>query len=130
MFVVYFTKNGVKAMNRYLLRQLNDTDYYLLCMDYTSILNYLDLIEDEPLIQSNAGQLIIDQLLVAGNGKTRFLTCQFANGEVKLGTAKNIEGSEVFKRMSSDIFRKNLDVLKYSILTDSQLDLIKQGYSI
>lgn len=99
-------------------------------MDYTSILNYLDLVENEPLIQANAGQLIIDQLLVAGNGKTRFLTCQFANGEVKLGTAKNIEGTEAFKQISSDLFRQNPDALRYSILTDSQLDLIKQGYSI
>lgn len=117
-------------MKKYLIRQLSNNEYYLLCMDYTSILNYLDLIENEPLVRSNAGQLIIDQLLVSGNGKTRFLICQFANGKVKLGTAKNVEGTEAFKQISSELFRQNLDALRFSILTDSQLNLIKQGYNI
>lgn len=72
----------------YYLKQLNTDQYYLVCMDYNSILNYLDEIENDPLIISNEGELIIDQLLVTGTGKNRFLTCQFSYGKIRLTTAK------------------------------------------
>jgi len=117
-------------MINYLLKQLNNDQYYLICMDYRSILNYLDEVENETLIQSNEGELIIDQLLVAGNGKNRFLTCQFSHGNIKLDTAKNVNGTVVFRRISSELFNKNLEAIKYSILTDSQLELIRQGHIV
>ena len=117
-------------MINYLIRKLNVDQYYLVCMDYNSVLNYLDKVEKEPLIRSNAGNLIIDQLLVAGNGKNRFLSCQFSHGEIKLDTAKNVDATDAFKRISSELLNKNLEALKYSILTDNQLDLIRQGQVI
>lgn len=118
------------AMMNYYLKQLNSDQYYLICMDYNSVLNYLDEVENEPLIQSNKGDLIIDQLLVAGIGKNRFLTCQFSHGEIKLDTAKNVDGTDSFRLLSSEILNQHSTALKYSILTDSQLELIRQGHII
>ena len=117
-------------MINYYLQQLNDGQYYLVCMDYNSILNYLDEVENESLIQSNEGNLIVDQLLVSGNGKNRFLACQFSYGKIILNTAKNIDSTDIFKRTSSELLNQNLDTLKYSILTDSQLELLRQGQII
>jgi len=117
-------------MVNYLIKQLDIDQYYLICMDYNSVLNYLDEIENEPLIRSNTGNLIIDQLLVTGNGKNRFLACMFSHGEIKLNTAKNVNVTDAFKRISSELFNQNLDALKYSILTDTQLDLIRQGQPV
>ena len=117
-------------MINYYLKQLNKDQYYLICMDYNNILSYLDEIEKEALIKNNQGELIIDQLLVVGNGRNRFITCQFSYGKIKLNTAKNIDGSDVFKCISLEIFRKYFDQLKYSILTDSQLEQINLGQII
>jgi len=114
-------------MTNYLLKQLNDYQCYLICMDYNSIRYYLDDIANEPLIQSNAGDLIIDQLLVAGNGKNRFFTCQFSYGEIKLDTAKNIKSNDTYRRISSELLKQNIDLLKYSILTDNQVESIRHG---
>lgn len=117
-------------MSNYFIKQLNNRQYYLVCMDYQSVLNYLSDIEDEYLIQSNSGELIIDQLLVAGNGKNRFLSCQFSHGEIKLDTAKNITATDKFKSISSEVLAQNMELLKYSILSDNQLELIRQGYAV
>lgn len=117
-------------MVNYLIKQLDIDQYYLICMDYNGILNYLDEVENEPLIRSNTGNLIIDQLLVAGNGKNRFLACGFSHGEIKLDTTKNVNVTDTLKRISSELLQQNLDALKYSILTDSQLELIRQGQVI
>lgn len=121
-------KRGI--MSDYLMKQLNSNQYYLLCMDYNSVLNYLDEVESEPLIQSNAGELIIDQLLVAGNGKNRFLSCQFSYGEIRLDTARNIAVADSIKSITSKLLSKNVDLLKHSILSDNQLDLIRQGHIV
>ena len=111
----------------YLIRQLNSRQCYLLCMNENSILYNLAEIENEDLILFNEGELIVDQLLVAGNGRNRFLSCRFANGELELSSAKNIEPSDGIRRISSKLLLKNIDLLDSSILTDAQLDLLRHG---
>jgi hypothetical protein len=99
-------------------------------MDYESILNYLDEIENEFLITSNEGQLIIDQLLVTGNSKNRFISCQFSYGKIELKSALNIDAKKEFKEITSEILKQYFSILKYSILTDNQLLLIREGHAI
>jgi len=113
-------------MNNYFVKQLNKDQYYLICMNYYGILNYIDEIEKEALIQFNEGNIVIDQLLVAGNGKNRFITCQFSYGKIKLDTAIYVSDTDEFRRISSEFFSQHLDTLKYSILTDSQIELLRQ----
>lgn len=118
-------------MNKqYVVKQLNSNQIYLICMDYDSILNYIDEIEDESLLKSNSGEIIIDQLLVAGNGKNRFISCQFNYGKIELGTAKNIEGIYDYRRITVELLKEYQNELKYSILTDSQLRQIHEGHII
>ena len=111
----------------YLIRQLNSRQFYLLCLDENGILYNLAEIENEDLILFNEGELIIDQLLVAGNGRNRFLSCRFANGELELSSAKNIEPTDGIRRISSKLLLENIDLLDSSILTDAQLDLPRHG---
>jgi hypothetical protein len=117
-------------MTNYYLKKLNNEQYYLVCKGCDSVVSYLDEIENEFLIQSNEGSLIIDQLLVSGNGKNRFIDCRFSYGKVQLNTAKNIESTDKYKRISSELFNQNLEILKYSILTDNQLKQLQHGQYI
>ena len=114
-------------MSKYYLEKLSNDQLFLVCIDYNSILNYLNEVEKEVLLQSNEGEIIIDQLLVAGNGNNRFISCQFSCGEIKLETAKNIEGIRKYKQISTNVLKEYLNLLKYTILTDTQIELISQG---
>lgn len=111
----------------YLIEQLDQGQYYVLCMDYHSILNYLDEVENEEIIRSNDGNLIVDQLLVAGDGKNRFLACRFNHGKVLLETAENVAGTLEHRSAASRLLNQHIDLLKYSILAESQLESIRQG---
>jgi len=114
-------------MVNYLLKQLNNGRYYLICIDPDSILNYLDELRQEPLLRSNAGELIVDQLLVTGNGRNRFLACQFSCGEIMLHTAKKIDSEDFYRRISVEALQQNINLLDYSILTEDQVEAIRQG---
>jgi hypothetical protein len=114
-------------MNSYYVKQLNPSEYYLVCMDYNSILNYIDELEKEPFLLSQRGTLIIDQLLVAGDGKNRFISCQFSFGKINLSSAKNLEGRLEYKKITFEFLQSHFSSLKYSILTENQLGMILEG---
>lgn len=104
----------------------------LLCLDYNSILSYIAEISSNLDTMSNYGTLIVDQLLVAGNGCNRFFKCHYSNGSIDLSSAENIDCDEnaKYREISSDILRNNSEYLQYSILTDSQLETIIDGGSV
>ena len=114
-------------MINYAFEKLNNTQYFLVCLNYESVLNYIDAIEDSDLIGCNGIELIIDQLLVAGNGRNRFISCQVLDGKINLSTAKNIEGILQYRELTTKILRQYYSCLKYSVLTDSQLNMILEG---
>jgi len=117
-------------MKKYILNQINSLQYFLVNLDYYSILNYLDEIENEYLIKTNKGELVVDQLLVTGNGKNRFISCNFTYGKIELETAKYIEGTYEHKKTTTELLKQHYESLKYSILTDCQLKLIMEGHVI
>lgn len=117
-------------MNRYGFKQLNPDEFYLVCMDYNSILNYIDEIENESIICSQEGILIIDQLLVAGDGKNRFISCQFSFGKIDLASARNIEAKLEFKKLTIEFLQSNFSSLRYSILSENQLNMIREGLMV
>jgi hypothetical protein len=121
----------VAFLGNYLLYQLNNDqyDYFLLCLTYESILNYLDNLENDPLIKNSSGKLLVDQLLVTGNGRNRFITCDFRCGEIILSTAKNIIPDKKYKDLTIKLLQQNYEMLECSILSDHQRDLIMEGQS-
>ena len=116
-------------MNRYILKNLNDNKYnrYLLCLTYDSILNYIDLLENDNVIKNSKGVLLIDQLLVCGNGKNRYITCEYNNGNILLTSAQNITPEKYYLEMGTNLLGKHLDLLRNSILTEKQIGMIEQG---
>lgn len=116
-------------MNYHIVR-LNQKQYYLVCMSNDSILSFSEELENEPIIKSNEGELIVDQLLLAGVGKNRFISCKFCHGKVNFDTAKTVEATKTYDFLSSKVFSQYLDLLRYSILTDSQLELIEKRSAI
>lgn len=107
-----------------------DYDGFLLCLTFESILNYLDSIKTEPLISNSKGILLIDQLLVSGNGKNRFFSCLFDHGEINLSTAQTVLPADYYRKLATQLLRDNIPRLKYSILTDQQKESIRKGISL
>ncbi|MBS5334562.1 MAG: type II toxin-antitoxin system RnlB family antitoxin [Firmicutes bacterium] len=116
-------------MKEYAIQRLNDREYdsFLLCLTFESILNYIEHIEHEQLILKSKGVLLVDQLLVTGNGKNRFILCSFDHGKIDLSTVKTICPQEYYKKISIDLLQKNFELLHNSILTDKQREDIKHG---
>ena len=61
-------------MKEYTICKLKNREYdgFLLCLTFDSIISYLMTIESEDIISNSKGVLLIDQLLVTGNGSNRF----------------------------------------------------------
>lgn len=103
---------------------------FLLCLTYDSMLNYLDNIENEECIMNSCGTLLIDQLLVAGNGKNRFLSCNYDYGTIKLSSAKNVFPDNQYKALTVHYLQQHVDLLRNSILTERQRESILNGVLI
>jgi hypothetical protein len=119
----------VVFMAKYILYKLNNDqyDYLLLCLTYESILYYLDQLENDQLLRNMSGKLLVDQLLVTGNGRNRFITCDFKDSEIILATSKSVVPDNKYKNLSIRLLQQNYELLKYSILSDHQRDLVMEG---
>lgn len=119
-------------MKEYTLSALCGKDYdgFLLCLSFESVLNYLDSIETEPLILNGKGVLLIDQLLVSGNGQNRFFSCLFDHGEIDLSTAQTVFPAVYYRELAVKMLQKDIPRLEYSILTNRQKECIGKGVPI
>lgn len=119
----------VSIIKEYTIYRLEDGEYdaFLLCLTFESILNYLRSIEDEIMVSETKGVLLIDQLLVTGNGKNRFMRCPFDHGILDVNAAQNVIPSEYYKILSVQLLQQNYALLENSILTDQQKCNVKKG---
>jgi hypothetical protein len=116
-------------MDNFKLFNLSDNKYkyILICVSYESIVNYLDEIECSIKDSSKNGVILIDQLLVTGNIKNRFVACDFVYGKLNLSTARNVEPNIKIKKFSTTFFKNNPNFIDNSILPKYQRQLIKEG---
>lgn len=116
-------------MKNYIMHKLDDNKYiyFLVCLTYESILNYLNSIENDIKNSCLNGEILIDQLLVTGNGKNRFLKCEYTNGKINLSTAQNVNPENEYKFLSTKLLQQNFENIKISILTEKQKKLIIEG---
>jgi hypothetical protein len=121
---------GETAMKEYVLRKIEDGKYYLFCLSFDSILNYLRDLENEEELKTGEGTLIIDQFLVAGDGENRFIACDFANGAIEISSAENFVHKAEFDALALNILQDNFNLLDSSILTKKQRELILEGQLI
>ena len=116
----------MEEYKEYLIREAHTDEFeiYIVCLSFESIANYLEKISQEDLIQNSKGKILIDQLLITGNGKNRFLLCEFDRGNIIVESAENINPDETYKEKTIKLLNKNKDIVENSILTDSEKDKI------
>lgn len=119
-------------MSNFIVKKIDEGVILLLCLDYNSILSYINEISSNNYIMNSQGTLIVDQLLVVGNGQNRFLKCNYSYGNIDYYSSETIEfqKNNKYREISSDLLRNNSEYLEYSILTDSQLETINDGGSV
>lgn len=107
-------------MKNYILVNLMNEEYqkFLICLTYESILNYLNDIQNEIVIKESAGTLLIDQLLVTGNSKNRFISCVYSNGKINLSSAMNVRPKANIKHITISYLRENPELVENSILPE------------
>jgi hypothetical protein len=115
------------VMKEYVLRKIEDRKYYLFCLSFDSILNYLSNLENEEEIKAGSGTLIIDQFLVVGDGENRFIVCDFSYGAIEISSAENFVRKAEFDTLALNILQDNFSLLESSILTKKQRELIMEG---
>ena len=121
-------------MNKFFKIYTLNADLYdcmVICLSYESIFSYIDALQKA--ISNNGvkdGTILIDQLLISGNGKNRFLTIKYSNGSFDLTSAQNIEADIKYRQITSCELKNNESLLENSILSNSQISLIKKGHVI
>lgn len=107
------------------------SDHYaclITCLTYESILNYVEMVQSD-LVKEGIyyGIILIDQLLVTGNGKNRFLALRLKDGKLMFDTAINVVADVYYRLLTSNALRTNPMSLKNSILTQEQKSKILSG---
>ena len=119
-------------MKEYVIIKLNkiDLDVLLICLTHENIYQHLDEIQQEPEIQEGNGYLLLDQLLVTGNGENRFVLIPYHEGVLDFAKAKNIKAPMDIRQITVEVLNKNSSVIKNSILTRAQREKIEKKIAI
>lgn len=122
----------MKEYKDYYLKPAHTDEYdlFLICFGHEGLMAYIDEVENEPLIKENEGTLLVDQLLVTGNGRNRFLLIPFKNGDLDLSETESIEPGEDYRKKSAEYIKKHLHLLENSILSDQEREHISKGKHI
>lgn len=100
----------------------------ILCLSYASIYSFIDEIQNElKEKQIKNARILIDQLLITGNNKNRFLSVDFNNGKLSFSTASNVLGDSIYRQFTASYLKKDNEYLKNSILSSNQKKLIERG---
>lgn len=118
-------------MDYCLIEKVNFCGYnrFLLCLTFESIMNYISEIESSPEMVTSSGKVLIDQLLVTGDGDNRFISCSFINGKLDMSTAMTVIPDRRFRNITIERLHDNYVYVEHSILTEHQRDCIKKGLS-
>lgn len=114
-------------MNEYKIIKTNDGDYgrLVLCLTFESLLTYIQKIEYSLSENKTDEMILIDQLLIAGDGSNRFMSCLFRNGKLDLRTAKIVFPAEYYRKKTVEFLHDNYCYVENSILTEIQKQKIK-----
>lgn len=97
-----------------------DNEIIIFCLNYDSILNYTNDLENRVSSIIKDGKLYIDQLLVTGDGKNRYIFCEFRNGQIILSSARVINPNHEYKELAKSFWNKHISFINNSILTISE----------
>lgn len=114
-------------MNEYKIIKTNVEGYdrFILCLTFENLLTYIEKIECSLAKTKTDNTILIDQLLITGDGANRFISCLFKNGKFDLKTAHTVIPSEYYREKTVEFLHDNYCYVENSILTESQRQKIK-----
>lgn len=109
-------------MNEYVILRTNGEKYgrFVLCLSSESLLSYIGKIEDTLALDGKEEKILIDQLLITGNGTNRFLSCEFSNGKMDFATARIVAPDGYYRKATIAWLHNNYSYVESSILTEEQ----------
>ena len=114
-------------MNEYKILKTNVGGYdrLVLCLTSESLLTYIKKIECSLSGTEADKTILIDQLLITGDGANRFMSCLFKNGKLDFRTAHAVVPAEYYRKKTIEFLHDNSWYVENSILTDGQKQKIK-----
>lgn len=122
-------------MNDFLLKEIKNENYKALIIfnNYNDPLDKLDeLIDILKKRNISKGKIILDSLLSSGNNGERFIEVFYDGDKFKNGSMNfvSIDKKSFLRKISSEYYRKHDYLLDYSVLCDTQKNMIKNGFII
>lgn len=116
-------------MNEYIILNTNADGYdgLVLCLTFESFLSYVKKIELVLTEERKKERILIDQLLITGNGTNRFMSCEFSDGKLDFETAQIVNPADFFRRETVEWLHDNYSYVENSILTEEQRKKIKDN---
>lgn len=116
-------------MKEYIIKETNQEgfDRFLLCLSFESLFNYLSSIEASPQMIHASGRILIDQLLITGDGDNRFISCYFTDGRLDFETAHIVKPTVFFRKETVAWLHNNYCYVENSILSESLRQKIRDG---
>lgn len=115
-------------MNEYKIIKTNVGGYdrLVICLASESLLTYVKKIECSLAGTETNETILIDQLLITGDGANRFMSCLFKNGKFDFGTAHTVIPAEYYRKKTIKFLHDNYWYVENSILTEAQRQKIKE----
>lgn len=116
-------------MNEFIIFDTNVDGYdkYVLCLSCENLLSYIRRIESALVEETRNERILIDQLLITGNGTNRFVSCKFSNGRFDVKTAQIVTPNESLKKETVEWLHNNYSFVENSILAEEQRQKIKDN---
>lgn len=114
-------------MNEYKIIKTNVDGYdrLVLCLTFENLLTYIKKIECSLSGTETDKTILIDQLLITGDGANRFMSCLFKNGKLDFKTAHIVIPAEYYRKKTVEFLHDNYCYIENSILTEAQRQKIK-----
>lgn len=116
-------------MNEYIIlnTDVEGYDRHVLCLSFESLLSYIREIETVLAEETREERILIDQLLITGDGTNRFMSCVFSNGRLDFKTAQIVKPADFFRKETVEWLHDNYSYVENSILTEEQRQKIKDN---
>ena len=105
-------------------------DVLLLCLSHENVFTFYEDVQKEPVIQNGTGTILLDQLLVTGNGENRFVTLPYNQGMIDFSRAENATVNHEIRRLSVELLNKYITSLQDTILTEAQQEMVQNKTAI
>ena len=116
-------------MDEYVIIKTNAEGYdrMVLCFSSESLMTYIRKIEQTLAEDNSDGKVLIDQLLITGNGTNRFVSVSFSHGKFDMKTAQTVNPPERCRKETIEWLHDNYCYAENSILTAEQKQKIKDN---